>query len=72
LLSMLIGGKIQRNVDGMLDFFHMTFDGNPHRGVDDAYNLAMMYIKVMKNIRERTNCFIKQGIWGDEFHAENS
>jgi inhibitor of KinA sporulation pathway (predicted exonuclease) len=49
--SLLTNQKVQRNVEGALDFLGLTFEGSPHSGVDDAYNIARMYKNVMKSIK---------------------
>lgn len=67
-LAKMVGSKQQRNVEGMLSFFHMNFEGNEHRGMDDAYNVALMYIKLMDYIRNNINSNIVWGCWGDEYH----
>ena len=71
LLSSLVGSKVQRNVDGFLDFLHMPFEGDPHRGVDDAYNVAKMYIKIMKYINSCILSIVDINVGGDEYHRKN-
>ena len=50
-LSLLTNQTVQRNVEGMLSFLNMEFEGNPYRALDDAYNITRMYIKVMTQIK---------------------
>ena len=50
--SLLTNQNVQRNVNGALDFMNMKFEGSPHRGVDDAYNISRLYIEVMKKVKE--------------------
>jgi len=70
-LSALLGVKIQRNVNGMMDFLHMDFEGHAHRGVDDAYNIARMYLEIVGELRQHVNANVHAGNWGDDFHKEN-
>ena len=51
LFSLLTNQKVQRNVEGALDFLGLTFEGSPHRGVDDAYNIARIYRNVMREVK---------------------
>ena len=67
ILSMFTGQRRQRNVQGMLDFLHKHFEGNPHRGIDDARNIANIYIHIMKEFRQHLNSNLENDIWGDEF-----
>jgi len=72
ILSTLIGSKVQRNMDGIMEFLDMKFEGSAHRGVDDAYNTAKIYIKIMAAIGETVNSRVLCQLWGDDFHKENS
>lgn len=49
--SLLTNQKVQRNVEAALDFLGLTFEGSPHSGVDDAYNIARMYRTIMKEVK---------------------
>lgn len=49
--SLLTNQNVQRNVEGALDFLGLKFEGSPHSGVDDAYNVARMYRYVMKEVK---------------------
>lgn len=49
--SLLTNQNVQRNVEGALEFMKMKFEGSPHRGVDDAYNIARLYREVMKEVK---------------------
>ena len=69
---MLTGNRVQRNVQGMLDFFQMKFEGNEHRGIDDAYNTANIYIKLLSAICSTSKLRIDAGYWGDDFYENNS
>ena len=71
ILSMMVGVKVQRNVKGMLDFLHMKFEGSAHRGVDDAYNIANMFIETISSIRRQCMINERELIWGDDFYKEN-
>lgn len=71
IMSFLVGSKIQRNVDGMMKFLHMDFEGHAHRGVDDAYNIARMFITMMNEFEQGVNENIFFDNWGDEFHKQN-
>lgn len=53
LLSMLTGQARQRNVQGMLEYLGMKFEGKEHSGVDDAYNEARMLLEVLRRIKEK-------------------
>lgn len=66
-LSKITGHTVQRNVAGMMSFLNLKFDGRAHRGVDDARNIARMYIEVMKQIREISHENIVNKNWGDNF-----
>lgn len=66
-LSKITGHTVQRNVQGMMDFLNLKFDGRAHRGVDDARNIAYMYIEVMKEIRKIVKENINNKNWGDNF-----
>ncbi len=69
ILSMITRQKQQRNVQGMLDFLHMHFEGSPHRGIDDARNIARIYIAIMSEIEVNVlNPNVYNKIWGDEFY----
>ena len=68
ILSMITGQKRQRNVQGMLDFLHMHFEGSPHRGIDDARNIARIYIHIMKEYGQHLNNNVEAKVWGDEFY----
>jgi len=37
------------SMDKMLKRLNMTFEGSPHRGIDDAHNLARICIKMMED-----------------------
>ena len=47
--SLLTNQNVQRNVENALKFLGLEFEGLPHRGVDDAYNVARMYKNIMKS-----------------------
>jgi inhibitor of KinA sporulation pathway (predicted exonuclease) len=49
--SLLTNQNVQRNVAGALEFLGLQFEGSPHRGVDDAYNIARMYRYIMREIK---------------------
>ncbi len=52
----------QKGVSKMLKFLHMNFEGNPHRGIDDAINIAKMYIEIHKQLSLQN--LIDSGHWG--------
>lgn len=49
--SLLTNQNVQRNVDNALKTLGLEFEGSPHRGVDDAYNVARMYKYIMKEVK---------------------
>jgi inhibitor of KinA sporulation pathway (predicted exonuclease) len=49
--SLLTNQKVQRDVENALDFLGLQFEGSPHRGVDDAYNIARIYRNVMREVK---------------------
>jgi len=49
--SLLTNQNVQRNVKGALDFLGLQFEGSPHRGVDDAYNIARLYRHVIREVK---------------------
>jgi inhibitor of KinA sporulation pathway (predicted exonuclease) len=59
--SLLTNQNVQRNVEGALEFLGLQFEGSPHRGVDDAYNIARMYKYIMKEVK---SLHTKSNFWG--------
>jgi len=49
--SLLTNQNVQRNIKGALDFLGLQFEGSPHRGVDDAYNIARLYRHVIRGVK---------------------
>lgn len=49
--SLLTNQNVQRNVENALKILGLEFEGSPHCGVDDAYNVARMYRYVMKEVK---------------------
>jgi len=49
--SLLTNQNVQRNVDNALQVLGLEFEGSPHRGMDDAYNVARMYAFIMKEVK---------------------
>jgi inhibitor of KinA sporulation pathway (predicted exonuclease) len=49
--SILTNQNVQRNIENGLKVIGLEFEGSPHSGVDDAYNVARMYRYVMKEIK---------------------
>lgn len=35
-------------IDIMLEYFGLTFEGKQHRGVDDSYNIAKLFLEIVK------------------------
>jgi len=59
--SLLTNQNVQRNVENALKVLGLEFEGSPHRGVDDAYNIARMYRYVMKEVKL---LHTKSNFWG--------
>lgn len=51
-----------KGISKMLKFLHMNFEGNLHRGIDDAINIAKMYIEIHKQLSLQN--LIESGYWG--------
>ena len=72
-LSQITGQKRQRNVQGMLDFLHKPFDGRDHRAIDDAKNIAGIYIDIMSAFKANVlKPNLNGKVWGDEFYTNPS
>ena len=37
------------NLEGMLDYLGMKFQGRPHSGIDDTYNIACIAIQLLED-----------------------
>jgi inhibitor of KinA sporulation pathway (predicted exonuclease) len=51
LFIMLVQPQRQLSLKEMLEYFGMEFEGTEHRAVDDSYNLARLYVRLMELCR---------------------
>lgn len=52
LFSLMMGEKQRINVADALEKIDLKFEGRPHRGDDDAYNIAVILRHMLKSLRD--------------------